>query len=139
MPRKRASQRAEESLVERRFYGLEFLRSSRKLRVACVKQGFAIGEVIGLLGKQATDLSRDVRISERSSVYLIDVERSAFDEPCHIAKGEFSALGLGAARNGLVASFVEVLEIGLGLLAAEQDFGNIGVKLSVTQFHRELF
>src|ERR1700730_1979324 len=136
--RELASQRIDEVLVERGFDGLEFLRSRRKFRVACVKHGFDIGEVLGLLGKQAAELSRDFGLPERAFVDLIDVESPAFDEPCHIAIGEFSALGLGAAREGLAASFIEVLKIRLGLLAAEQDFGRVGVELSAAEFYREL-
>src|SRR3984893_12090632 len=136
--RELASERIYEILVERGFDRLEFLRSSRKLRVAYVQQGFDIGEVLGFLGEQATELSRDVRVAERFLIDAIDVERPAFDEPCHVGIGEFSALGLGAARESLGASFIEILKIGLRLFAAEHGFGSVGVESSTAKFYREL-
>src|SRR5580693_5225498 len=108
-----ASQRIDEILVERGFDGLDFLRSRRKLRVARVKHCLDIGEMLGFLSEQGAELSRDFGLPERFLIDAIDVERPAFDESCHVAIGEFGTLFVGAIRESLVATFIEVLEIGL--------------------------
>src|SRR5579875_1833107 len=132
-------QRAEEAFVEFSFGRFQLFRSFRKFRIAGPQQSLDVREMLCFLRKQAAKLSGDLGLSERLAINSVDTERAALDEPCHIAVGEPHALVRRAVCKSFIAMVVEVLEIGLGLLAAEKDIGSIGIKSGAAELDGELF